>query len=164
MAREGSWSVFDSQRPVVELKSQMPPWAAPRIRWPFCRMASAPIRPLLACSVPVLPATCSVGFGPSPVQALAKLEPVAATSLVALAALPETVLKFEPDGNGSYRVTMPVLARAADYLAWSDGLEPQFALIRQALKRPSSQMHGFYDGQTAGFDLRLAIAPFTIFK
>src|SRR2546429_9906437 len=93
MAREGSWSVFDSQRPVVELKSQMPPGAAPRIRWPFGRMASAPIRPLLACSVPVLPATCSVGFGPSPVQALAKLEPVgdAATPLVALAASPRSL-------------------------------------------------------------------------
>jgi hypothetical protein len=58
--------------------------------------------------------------------------------------LPERVLKFEPDGDGSYRVTMPVLARAADYLAWSDGLEPQFALIRQALRRPSSQMQGYY--------------------
>jgi len=65
--------------------------------------------------------------------------------LHANAGLPERVLKFEPDGNGSYAVTMPVLARAADYLAWSDGLEPQFALIRQALQRPSSQMHGFYD-------------------
>jgi len=66
------------------------------------------------------------------------------TILHADAVLPERVLRFEADGNGSYRVTMPVLARVADYLAWSDGLEPQFALIRQALRRPSSQMQGFY--------------------
>ena len=58
--------------------------------------------------------------------------------------LPERVLKFEPEGGGSYRVTMPRLARAADYLAWSDGLEPQFVLIRRALQRPGSQLPGFY--------------------
>ncbi len=61
------------------------------------------------------------------------------------AGLPERVLKFEPNGPGSYRVTIPVLARAADFLAWSDGLEPQFALIRQALKRPCSQIPGLRD-------------------
>ena len=58
--------------------------------------------------------------------------------------LPERVLKFEPDGDGSYRVTMPRLARAADYLAWSDGLEPQLAAIRRALRRPYSQLPGLY--------------------
>jgi hypothetical protein len=58
--------------------------------------------------------------------------------------LPERVLKFEPNGDGSYRVTMPRLARAADYLAWSDGLEPQFALIRRALLRPYSRLPGLY--------------------
>ncbi len=62
----------------------------------------------------------------------------------AYANLPERVLKFEPDGEGSYRVTMPRLARASDYLAWSDGLEPQFAIIRRALERPRSQLPGFY--------------------
>jgi hypothetical protein len=66
------------------------------------------------------------------------------TILHADAGLPERVLKFEPDGSDAYRVTMPVLARVADYLAWSDGLEPQFALIRQALRRPHSRMQGFY--------------------
>ncbi len=39
------------------------------------------------------------------------------TIIHANAGLPERVLKFEPDSNGSYAVTMPVLARAADYLA-----------------------------------------------
>lgn len=58
--------------------------------------------------------------------------------------LPDKVLKFEPDGDGSYRVTMPRLAKAADYLAWSDGLEPQFDLIRRALQRPYSQIPGVY--------------------
>jgi len=56
----------------------------------------------------------------------------------------ERVLRFEEGGSGSYRVTMPVLVRVADYMAWSDGLEPQFALIRAALSRPWSQMPGFY--------------------
>ena len=58
--------------------------------------------------------------------------------------LSERVLKFEPDGDGSFRVTMPRLARAADYLAWSDGLAPQLNIIRQALQRPRSQLPGFY--------------------
>jgi hypothetical protein len=58
--------------------------------------------------------------------------------------LSERVLKFEPDGDGSYRVTMPRLARAADYLAWSDGLAPQLNIIRQALQRPYSRLPGFY--------------------
>jgi hypothetical protein len=39
---------------------------------------------------------------------------------------------------------MPRLARAADYLAWSEGLEPQFAVIRRALQRPYSQLPGLY--------------------
>lgn len=58
--------------------------------------------------------------------------------------LPYRVLRFESDGDRSYRVTMPKLAVAADYLAWSDGLEPQLALIRRALERPYSQMPGIY--------------------
>ena len=62
----------------------------------------------------------------------------------AYANLPERVLKFEPDGDGSYRVTMPRLAKASDYLAWSDGLEPQLTIIRRALQRPRSQLPGFY--------------------
>lgn len=65
-------------------------------------------------------------------------------SVIHATAVPERVLKFDSDGAGSYRVTMPRLARAADYLAWSDVLEPQFELIRHALERPSSQMPGLY--------------------
>jgi hypothetical protein len=60
------------------------------------------------------------------------------------AGLSERVLRFEPDGDRSYQVTMPRLARASDYLAWSDCLEPQLAVIRRALERPYSQMPGFY--------------------
>jgi hypothetical protein len=58
--------------------------------------------------------------------------------------LSDRVLRFEPDGDRSYRVTMPKLAKASDYLAWSDGLEPQLALIRRALERPYSQLPGIY--------------------
>ncbi len=53
-------------------------------------------------------------------------------------------LKFEPDGGGSYHVTMAIPIMAADYLAWSDQLEPQFAIIRQALQRPLMRMDGNY--------------------
>jgi len=58
--------------------------------------------------------------------------------------LSERVLRFEPEGDRSYQVTMPRLAKVSEYLAWSDGLEPQLALIRRALERPYSQMPGFY--------------------
>lgn len=64
--------------------------------------------------------------------------------LRANAGLPDRVLKFEPNGNGSYRVTMFVLAKAADFLAWSEQLEPQLALIRQALQRPTSRLPSYY--------------------
>lgn len=60
------------------------------------------------------------------------------------ASLPERVLKIEPAGDGSHLVTMPKLARAADYLTWSDGLEPQFTVIRRALRRLASQLPGLY--------------------
>jgi hypothetical protein len=58
--------------------------------------------------------------------------------------LPERVLKLDSDGDNSYRVTMPRLAKVSDYLAWSDGLAPQLDLIRRALQRPHSQLPGFY--------------------
>ncbi len=58
--------------------------------------------------------------------------------------LSEGVLKFEPDGDRSYRVTMPRLATASGYLAWSGGVEPQLALIRRALERPYSRLPGIY--------------------
>lgn len=54
------------------------------------------------------------------------------------------LLKFEANGDGSYRVTLPVLAVAADYLAWSEQVEPEFAQIREALKRPYARMNGNY--------------------
>ena len=58
--------------------------------------------------------------------------------------LSDRVLRFEPNGEQAYRVTMPKLTKASDYLAWSDGLEPQLALIRRALERPYSQLPGIY--------------------
>jgi hypothetical protein len=58
--------------------------------------------------------------------------------------LTQRVLKLVADGEGAYQLTMPRLARAADYLAWSDPLEPQFDVIRRALQRPESQLPGLY--------------------
>jgi hypothetical protein len=54
------------------------------------------------------------------------------------------LLEFEPASHGSYHVTVPMLVGAADYLAWSETFEPQFALIRQALQRPYARMNGNY--------------------
>ena len=59
------------------------------------------------------------------------------------------LLKFERNGTGSYQVTLPVLAVAADYLAWSEQAEPEFTLIREALKRPYARMNGNYTDPVA---------------
>ncbi len=53
-------------------------------------------------------------------------------------------LKFEPTGSGTYEVSLPVLETADDYLSLTKPLEPQFALIRQAMERPSARMDGNY--------------------
>jgi hypothetical protein len=54
------------------------------------------------------------------------------------------LLHFESAGSNSYRVTFPVFVSAVDYLEKTDPLEPQFALIRQALQRSVAQMKGDY--------------------
>ena len=52
--------------------------------------------------------------------------------------------QIEPAGNGSYRVTMLACSATADYLAQNAALEPEFALIRQALQRPYTRINGDY--------------------
>jgi hypothetical protein len=54
-------------------------------------------------------------------------------------------LNFEPAGNGSYHVSLPVLETANDYLTLTRTADPSFALIRQALSRPSARMDGQYN-------------------
>src|SRR6266516_7058135 len=72
---EGRLSVFGTQVPSVAgatggVYSQMPPCAAPRTNCPLLgRIASAPIRPLIAVKGPPLRVTCTIGFGPIWVQA-----------------------------------------------------------------------------------------------
>ena len=55
-------------------------------------------------------------------------------------------LRVEPAGTNSFQVSLslPRVCAAADYLAWSDRLEADFDLIRQALKRPYARMEGDY--------------------
>ncbi len=53
-------------------------------------------------------------------------------------------LKFEPAGSGAYDVTLPVLETTDDYLSLTRPLEPQFAVIRHAMQRPSARMEGNY--------------------
>lgn len=53
----------------------------------------------------------------------------------------------ESTGTNSFGIwisPLPVTA-AADYLAWSDRFEPDFDLIRKALKRPYARMDGNYE-------------------
>jgi hypothetical protein len=54
----------------------------------------------------------------------------------------DTTPQFEPNGSGSYRVTMGASAIAADYLAWCETLDREFSLIRQALQRPYARIEG----------------------
>jgi hypothetical protein len=54
------------------------------------------------------------------------------------------LLNVESNGPGSFRATVPVLVTASDYLKWSAALEPELALIRQALPRPYARMQGNY--------------------
>ena len=53
---------------------------------------------------------------------------------------------IERAGSNSFvgRMEPIAVARAADYLAWSDGLAADFDLIRESLKRPYAQMTGDY--------------------
>ena len=50
---------------------------------------------------------------------------------------------LKPVGTNTFRV-MADAAAAGDYLAWSDGFESDFDLIREALKRPYARMDGDY--------------------
>ncbi|HXR07933.1 MAG TPA: hypothetical protein VN765_11425 [Candidatus Acidoferrum sp.] len=49
-----------------------------------------------------------------------------------------------PAGSGSYQVTMLARGATADYLAQNAALEPEFNLIRQALRRPYTRINGDY--------------------
>jgi hypothetical protein len=53
-------------------------------------------------------------------------------------------IQLEPVGDGSYKVTMLAPDTVAEFLKWSDQLEPDFTLIRQALQRPDMRMNGDY--------------------
>jgi hypothetical protein len=63
-------------------------------------------------------------------------------------ALPNTSFGFGPSrlqvqsgGGDSFRVVLsPAPLAAADFLAWSDQFEPEFNLIREALKRPYARI------------------------
>src|SRR6266536_1893594 len=60
-------------------------------------------------------------------------------------------LRVESTGTHSFQISLslPEGCAAADYLAWSDTLEADFDLIRQALKRPYARMEGDYQHPVA---------------
>ena len=68
--------------------------------------------------------------------------------------LPQTALRggsgwrAEAAGSNAFRVFLATesVCSAADYLAWSDPFAPEFAIIRDALKRPESHLGGDYHG------------------
>ncbi|MGD0251241.1 MAG: hypothetical protein ABSC01_00930 [Verrucomicrobiota bacterium] len=53
-------------------------------------------------------------------------------------------IHVERTGANSFRAVLDADS-AADYLAWSEQFEPDFNLIREALKRPYARMDGDYD-------------------
>ncbi len=55
-------------------------------------------------------------------------------------------LRAEPTGSNAFRVFLgpPVYYTAADYLGWSDQFTNGFAVMREALKRPSARIDGDY--------------------
>jgi hypothetical protein len=54
-------------------------------------------------------------------------------------------MRLEPAGSNSYQVTLiEPPCRVADYVAWSETIEPDLAVIRQAVQRPFARMPGDY--------------------
>ena len=53
-------------------------------------------------------------------------------------------IQVEPAGDNSYEVTMLAPDTVAEYLKWSEQLEPDFALMRKALERPYTRVPGNY--------------------
>ena len=53
-------------------------------------------------------------------------------------------IQVEPVGHSSYKMTMSRRTRWRQYLKWSETLEPEFTLIREALQRPYTRMNGNY--------------------
>ena len=52
-------------------------------------------------------------------------------------------ISIEADGSTAFRVMLDAVS-ASDYLVWSDQFEPDFDLIREALKRPYAVIPGDY--------------------
>ncbi len=55
-------------------------------------------------------------------------------------------LRTEPAGSNTFRVFLgpPTYYTASEYLAWSDQFTNDFAVMREALKRPAAQLDGNY--------------------
>jgi hypothetical protein len=64
---------------------------------------------------------------------------------------PSSRAHAEPAGTNSFRVWVGPLpyTAAEDYLAWSDQFEPEFDVLREALKRPYARMNGDYSQPTS---------------
>jgi len=52
--------------------------------------------------------------------------------------------QVESNGNSSYKLTMLTPGTVAEFLKWSEQLEPELALIHMALQRPQMRMNGDY--------------------
>jgi hypothetical protein len=53
-------------------------------------------------------------------------------------------VRVEAAAGNSYQLTMGKLLSAADYAAWGDSIEPDLAIIRQAVQRPYARLQGNY--------------------
>jgi hypothetical protein len=68
------------------------------------------------------------------------------TNALGFATRANDCLRAEPVGSNVFRVFLgpPLYYTAVEYLAWSDQFTDDFALIREALKRPSARLDGDY--------------------
>jgi hypothetical protein len=53
-------------------------------------------------------------------------------------------LKLEAAGENSFRLTIPTPVSAAHYVAWFEKMEPDLAVVRQAVQRPYARLAGDY--------------------
>ena len=74
----------------------MPPWAAPKMNWPFFRIASAPMRPLTGTRALSLRAICWIGLGPMAFQVPAKVAAPVGVAAFKTCAFSAAVLRSAP--------------------------------------------------------------------
>ena len=53
--------------------------------------------------------------------------------------------KLEPTGENSYRLTVVTPIKASEFVSWGARIEPELAIMREAVKRPYARIPGNYE-------------------